>query len=63
MTSKLDLYRRLVKAQDEYLKATIAEAQETMTLAYIHGWRSTRVDLGRRLRAKIEALKAKIEEA
>ncbi len=47
----------LIKTQQEYIDLLIAEINDLCGMASVHGWRSTRVDEGKRLREKIITLK------
>jgi len=47
----------IFKVYDEYLKLYDIELGELMGIVVVHGWKSTRVEQGKKLRAKIRALK------
>ena len=47
---------RLIDIQKEYIKLLVEELDEVVPLAYNHGWRSKRADIGKRTRSKIERL-------
>lgn len=50
----------LITAQKEYIVLLGEEIDETASFAYTHGWKSTRHEAGKKLRARItEALKEK----
>ena len=57
--ARLDALVGLVSKLDEYIKCMGEELNDTATLAGIHGWRSTRVAEGRKLRREIAALRRK----
>ena len=50
----------LIKKQDEYIELIREELGEIALIAHLHGWRSTRYDVGVKFRAEIEALKKEI---
>jgi len=47
----------LLLAQQEYIDLLCEELDELAGLAYSHGWKSSRVEEGEKLRQKIEQLK------
>jgi hypothetical protein len=49
----------LIKKQQEYIKLLVDELNEIVTTVAQHGWRSTRVEEGERLRAEIKTLEEK----
>lgn len=49
----------LIKKQQEYIKLLVDELNEIVTTVAQHGWRSTRVEEGERLRAEIQTLEEK----
>lgn len=53
----------LVAAYDRYIAVLDAELNELVPLAYAHGWRSTRYEIGKRCRADIKAAKEKMRRA
>lgn len=50
----------LIEAYEEYIKLLGDELSDVVSLAYIHGWRSTRYESGKTCREKIDILKAKL---
>ncbi len=61
--ARLDALVGLVARLDEYIAVMGEELNDTATLAVIHGWRSTRVAQGRKLRREIAALRRKANAA
>jgi len=57
--ARLDALVGLVAKLDEYIAVMGDELNDTATLAVIHGWRSTRVAEGRKLRREIATLRRK----
>ncbi len=53
-----DLLAALVRAQDEYIELLSAELSDVMPLAYIHHWRSKRIEAGASARRKIAELRS-----
>jgi hypothetical protein len=51
---------KLIDKYEEYLAALLEELNETTGIAYIHGWRSSRVEEGNRLREELGVLKDKL---
>ena len=49
----------LIKKQQEYIQLLTDELNEIATSVAQHGWKSTRVEDGERLRAEIKALEEK----
>ena len=49
--------RQLIEAYDGYLALLGEELNSLTGVAYVHGWRSSRVEEGKAWRAKIEELK------
>ncbi len=49
--------QELAKAYEEYVDLLAKELNETVMMATVHGWRSTRYSLGVALRERIENLK------
>ncbi len=37
----------------DYIDMLVAELEETAQIAHVHGWRSTRIEEGKRLRAEL----------
>lgn len=50
----------LYLAQDSYLELLGEEINDLIGIAYIHGWRSTRHELGVKMRERIEEAKKKV---
>lgn len=57
--ARLDALVGLVAKLDEYIKIMGEELGEMATLAVVHGWRSTRIAHGHKLRREIAALRRK----
>jgi len=57
--ARLDALVGLVAKLDEYIKIMGEELGEVSTLAAIHGWRSTRITKGKKMRREIAALRRK----
>ena len=53
----------LITVYEEYIKLLDGELRETILIAcnYNHGWQSTKVELGIKMRQKIEQLKNDID--
>ena len=47
----------LIKAYDDYIKMLGEEIDDLVGMAYVHGWRSERIEAGRECRQKIKDLK------
>jgi hypothetical protein len=47
----------LIKAYEDYIKLLDEELNELVGVAYVHGWRSSRAEQGKKLREEI--IKAK----
>jgi len=47
----------LIEAQDKYIKLLIEELDETVPIASIHGWKSSRFEIGKQMRNDIDMLK------
>jgi len=54
--------REISQAYDEYIKLFNEELSEIFGLAYVHVWRSTRTEAGRKCRDKIQVLKSEYLE-
>ena len=50
----------LYLAQMSYIELLSDEINELVGLAYVHGWKSTRYELGKEMRQKIEEAKKKV---
>lgn len=55
-----DIWPELIRTYDEYVNLIGEECDELATSAINRGWRSTRVEEGKRLRDKITELKSKL---
>ena len=53
---------KLVAKLEEYQELLSEELSETSGLAFAHGWRSSRVKTGEKLREEISALKVRFED-
>jgi hypothetical protein len=53
--------KELVQKQDKYISLLGEELDELASLATIHGWRSSRVSEGEKLRLEIESLKESLK--
>lgn len=47
---------KLIDLQQKYIKLILEEAEETVPIAYAHGWRSTRYEEGKRIRKELAKL-------
>jgi len=54
-------YEELIAAQEEYIKMLGEELDEIAILSYIHGWRSSRFEIGEKMRERIENAKESIK--
>ena len=52
-----EVLTKVIVAQDEYIQLLADELDEIVGLAYAHGWRSNRHELGKAHRDKIQRLK------
>jgi len=52
----------LISAEEKYIELLVAELNEVVGMAPIHGWQSTRVKQGQTARNEIQNIKAKMEE-
>ncbi len=50
----------LLPLHEEYIELLLAELNETVSIASIHGWRSSRVEQGRAIREKIDKAKGEV---
>lgn len=46
----------IIKAQQEYTHLLLDELGSTVTLAFVHGWRSENIERGQELRQKLRDL-------
>lgn len=53
--------KKLLKLHQEYEELMGKELDEVCGLAYVHGWKSSRYEAGKELRAEIEALEKERE--
>jgi len=51
------LDKELIEAYDKYIQLLIAELDETVSIARIHGWESSRFEVGKQAREDIDMLK------
>ena len=58
-TSRSKHLLALVVALDNYIRVLGNELNDCVTIAHVHGWRSTRVAEGRKMRREIAALRRK----
>ena len=61
--ARLDALVGLVAKLDEYIAVMGEELAEVSPLAVVHGWRSTRVNQGRKMRREIAALRRKANKS
>lgn len=52
---------KIIQKQDELIKLLKEELDEAVQVAFIHGWRSSRIEQGKKLRAELSALKEEPE--
>lgn len=52
--------KELIEVYDSYIKLLNDELRELASMAYNHGWRSSRYDCGKKLREKILKLEEKL---
>jgi hypothetical protein len=50
----------LIKAYEDYIKMLGEEIDDLVGLAYVHGWRSERIEAGKQCRERIVELKEKL---
>jgi len=55
--NKLEKAIELAKIQEEYINLLGEELNELATLAHTHGWKSSRIEKGKKLRQKIKEIK------
>ena len=48
----------LIKLQEQYIQLLIAELEEVVPIAHIHGWRTSRFEEGELIRQKMKEQKA-----
>lgn len=56
-----DLNNDYIEILEQYNSLLIAELNEVVTIASVHGWKSSRYEQGKLLRDKIEALSIKLK--
>jgi hypothetical protein len=47
---------KLVEKQQEYIKLLTDELSDVVSMAFVHGWRSNRFEVGKKLREEIASL-------
>jgi GTP1/Obg family GTP-binding protein len=57
------LLAQAVKFYDEYIDILVDELNEVVSLACVHGWKTTRYEVGQSYRSRIFILKKMIAEA
>lgn len=55
--AEIQAYREVIALKDEYIQLLVDELNDMAGAAYVHGWRSTRVEKGQELRDKISKIK------
>ena len=58
--NKVDKLTELVQALEEYITLLGKELDEVIPMAAVHGWKSTRFEEGKKLRALISAQREKM---
>lgn len=58
MSPKEQELSRLVEKQREYINLLVEELDELVSIASVHGWKSSRVEEGERLRSEISSLES-----
>ncbi len=56
---KQQVAQEICNVYDKYVKALVEECDSLGSLAYVHGWRSGKVELGKQCRAEIKTIKEK----
>ena len=54
--------RKLVEVQEEYINLLGEELDEVVVMMAVHGWQSSRVEKGKKLRAEIAKLKSELNK-
>jgi len=54
LTAENEKLKEVIELQKEYIKLLGDELDSVVGIAYVHGWRSTRFEEGKRLRERIE---------
>jgi len=57
-----EILKEIIETQKEYIKILSDELNELTPLAYNHGWRTTRYEMGKAIREKISQLESKLFE-
>lgn len=57
-----EILKEIIETQKEYIKILSDELNELTPLAYSHGWRTTRYEMGKAIREKISQLESKLFE-
>ena len=57
----MDTKDEIIKLYEEFVELLTDELNETVGIAVVHGWKSTRVNKGKVLRDKMKTLKEKLE--
>ena len=60
---KVAVYEKLVKALDNYISVLGNELADVVSIASVHGWRSTRYDEGVKARKRIAGLRDQLKKA
>lgn len=55
--AEIQAYKDVIALKDEYIQLLTDELSDMAGMAYVHGWRSTRVEKGQELRDKISQFK------
>lgn len=63
MTKREQLMSEIITKYEEYVKLLNEEFDSIATMAYVHGWRSTKVEQGEKIRAEIASLNSQLSEA
>lgn len=58
----MDNKDKLIEKLEEYIELLGDELNSTSVLAWLHGWRSKRVEQGEKLREEIEQLKKQYQQ-
>ena len=57
-----EILKEIIETQKEYIKILSDELNELAPLAYVHGRRTTRYEMGKAIREKISQLESKLFE-
>jgi hypothetical protein len=55
--AEIQAYKDFITLKDEYIQLLTDELSDMAGMAYVHGWRSPRVEKGKELREKISQFK------